>query len=159
MKQRVNQTKGTLERGKAGLAAEATIYVSAFSDQFVEHEGSMASRMNVLKGEILFTTVADPDVNVALVGRKLLVTYRDCDPTLGLMPDGQCRVVQATICIGFVNHEPEGGIRVCLWSMQHPDDSVLPKLRTEIMAWWAALPAAQRVELSKRFDNNPKVDW
>ena len=115
--------------------------------------------MNVVKGEILFTPVADPDVYVALVGRMLLVTYRDWDPTRGLMPDGPCRVVQATICLGFVNHEPEGAIHPCLWSMQHPDDAVLPKLRKEIMAWWAAMPAAQRAELSTRFDNNPKVDW
>ena len=159
MKQSIKQTKDLIEQDRAGLAAEATLYVSALPDQFVEYEGSMASRMKMVKGQILFTAGADPDVNVALVGRMLLVTYRDCDPTRGLMPGGQCRVVQATICIGFLNHEPDGGIRLCLWSMQHPDDSVLPKLRTEIMAWWAAIPAAQRIELLKRFDNNPKVDW
>jgi hypothetical protein len=115
--------------------------------------------MRRIIGDVLFRCNSDPDVEVLLIGRAMVVAYKDWDPTPAEMPEGTYELVQQTLAIGFVNHAPNQGLCVNMWTGQYTYDSQLQLLRRGIDAWWTGLPLPHRVKISKDFDDNARIDW
>jgi hypothetical protein len=148
-------TKATLMINKTQQPSptEETICVSLYPEAPERRmRGLMAA-----KGVRLFVSTVIPDVELALVHRMLVISYRGFGHMHRSRPDVPDCDLQELVTIGFVNHDPEG-IDLQFWTIPFAAD-LLSAFDLEIKTWWASLVDARRADISARFDDEPRIDW
>jgi hypothetical protein len=154
----------TSSRGASVPAAkpvQQALYLSVLNAQFLRGRAN-TRRMRLFKavpGVRLFACKIDLDVEVALIGRMLLIAHRCDTHSHGMRYDEQDAVSGEAVTIGYINHCRHGQIKPLFWT--HRPFAAGPPLRllAEIQTWWTMLHHARRAELWQSFDDNPSGDW